>query len=183
MVGRVDRERFEDVLLVGEVEVEGAVAGAGLLGDVVDARGRVTALEEHLSRGLEQLHAGALALLTDDPFCLDGLRFLRHPLIIGPRSRWGRAAAGGPTVASRRHELRASWMDRPALLRAAWRALESDGTGRRGRRQRTAWRRRPPRCDALARERGFLGADPQVPGHRSEAHAARGADDEPRGTA
>ena len=61
-LGGLVGQGLHDVLLVGEVQVEGAVAGAGPLGDVVDARGWVAALGERLPGRVEQPFARARAL-------------------------------------------------------------------------------------------------------------------------
>jgi hypothetical protein len=50
----VDREGVEEVVLVGEVQVEGAVRRAGGPHDVVDARRVVAPLGEHAGAGVEQ---------------------------------------------------------------------------------------------------------------------------------
>ena len=53
----------EQLLLVGEVVVDGAAAEARLLGDRVEARGVKAALGEHARRGGEHLLARLLASL------------------------------------------------------------------------------------------------------------------------
>ena len=65
-------ERLHDVLLVREVEVEGAVAGARALCDVVDAGGRVPAVGERGAGGVEEPLARPRSLGTDDPAVLLG---------------------------------------------------------------------------------------------------------------
>jgi hypothetical protein len=62
LLGHVGRQRAEQVFLVGEVEVEGAVRCLGHLDDVVDARRVVAARLEHGHRRVEQLAHGLLAL-------------------------------------------------------------------------------------------------------------------------
>ena len=60
LVGDLGHERAEQVFLVGEVQVEGAVRGLGELDDVVDARGVVAPRREDLDAGVEQLAQRAL---------------------------------------------------------------------------------------------------------------------------
>ena len=62
LLGHVDQQRSEEILFVGEVEIEGAMRRASHLDDVVDARRVVAALLEHGHRRVEQLAHGLLAL-------------------------------------------------------------------------------------------------------------------------
>src|SRR5439155_21575231 len=61
-----DGECLEHLRLVREVQVEGAVTGSGLAGDVVDARVGIRALLEDLLRRVEEALTGPLTLLAED---------------------------------------------------------------------------------------------------------------------
>ena len=64
--GRLGHQRPQQVLLVGEVQVEGAVRGLGDLDDVVDPGGVVAPLVEGDHGRVEQLAHGAPALAAQD---------------------------------------------------------------------------------------------------------------------
>ena len=77
--GRLDHQGPQQVLFVGEVEVEGAVRRLGDLDDVVDPGGVVAAPVEGDHCGVEQLAHRAPALAAQDPLagrCADGVRIV-----------------------------------------------------------------------------------------------------------
>ena len=66
-VVEVDHDLVEDLLLAREVEVEGALADPGGLGDLDDGRLVVAELGERVLGGCEQPLAGPLAALRQSP--------------------------------------------------------------------------------------------------------------------
>ena len=98
LVGRLGHQGAQQVLLVGEVQVEGAVRGLGDIDDVVDPGGVVAPLVERHHGGVEQLAHGAAALASQDPLAgggADGVAGL--VLGVGVGGGGVARAAGGAT--------------------------------------------------------------------------------------
>ena len=65
------QQRQEQLVLVGEVGVDGALGVAGRVGDLVDRGGMEAPTGEHLTGGVEESGTGLLAALRSGQSCIE----------------------------------------------------------------------------------------------------------------